>query len=175
MDSQRLLLAPRSFLYAVDEARAACGFRLRFVNRTDPSGADSGFFLNITDVSADRVMFLFLNTSPEDYAITHVYFDEGELMAINVLRAPANDPHASGQAGKLTATGGDVSRRDQSLHENLAVTFELHEGVGMADIVCALNEERLKVSLKAVRQDNHDVEIFSSEPVLSLSQASVLP
>ena len=44
----------------------------------------------------------------------------------------------------------------------------------MADIVCALNEERLKVSLKAVRQDSQEVEIFSSEPVLSLSQASVL-
>lgn len=174
MDSQRLLLAPRSFLYAVDEARAACGFRLTFVNSTDPSDADPGFFLNITDVSANRVMFLFLNTSPEDYAITHVYFDDGELMAINVLRAPANDPHATGQAGKLAATGG-VSRRDQSLHENLAVTFDLREGVGMADIVCALNEERFKISLKAVRQDSHEVEIFSSEPVLSLSQASVSP
>ena len=160
MDSQRLLLVPRSFLYAVDEARAACGFRLTFINSTTPSDADPRFFLN---------------TSPEDYAITHVYFDDGELMAINVLRAPANDPHATGQAGKLAATGDSASRRDQSLHENLAVTFDLREGIGMADIVCALNEERLKVSLKAVRQDNHEVEIFSSEPVLSLSQASMSP
>jgi hypothetical protein len=175
MDSQRLLLAPRSFLYAVDEARAACGFRLAFANRTNPADADPRFFLNITDVSADRVMFLFLNTSPEDYAITHVYFDDGELMAINVLRAPANDPHATGYAGKQAATGGGISHRDQSLHENLAVTFDLRAGIGMADIVCALNAERLKVSLKAVRQDNHEVEIFSSEPVLSLSQASVSP
>ena len=172
MDSQRLLLAPRSFFYAVDEARAACGFRLTFVNRADPPDADPRFFLNISDVSASRVMFTFLNTTPEDFAITHVCFDDGELVIIDVVRESVNDSQAMAYAGNVAVAGGTDYPRHQSLHENLAVTFDLHAGIGMADIVCALNDERLKVSLKAIRQDNDDTEIFSCEPVLSLTRST---
>ena len=77
MDSQRLLLAPRSFLYAVEQARTSCSFRMAFASAADSPDSLPGFFLDISDVSAGRVMFIFLNTAPEDYVISHVYFDDG--------------------------------------------------------------------------------------------------
>ena len=169
MDSQRLLLVPRSFIYAVEETRAPCGFRLAFVNTMDPSDTDARFFLNISDVSAGRIIFTFLNTTPEDFAITHVYFDDGELMAINVVREPVNDSQTAVHARKVAVAGGSGYPAYQSLHENLAVTFDLHAGIGMADIVCALNNKRLKVSLKALRPGSEEIEIFTSDPELSLT------
>ena len=41
----------------------------------------------------------------------------------------------------------------------------------MADIICALNEERLKVSLKAARQDSDTREIFVNNSLLTLCNA----
>jgi hypothetical protein len=43
----------------------------------------------------------------------------------------------------------------------------------MADVVCALNTEGLKVSLKAVRPGSEESSIFTSAPELSLSSAPV--
>lgn len=173
MDSQRLLNVPRSFLFAVDEARAACGFRLDFINATDPSDIQPKFFLNISDVSAGRVMFSFLNTAPETWSITHVYFDDGEVMVIDVVTKPANDTKSAPFDEPLAVDTGTArpGTRSRSLHENLAIIFDLRRGIGMADIICALNEERLKVSLKAARQDSDTREIFVNNSLLTLCNA----
>ena len=173
MDSQRLLLAPRSFLYAVEEARASCSFRMAFASAADSPDSLPGFFLDISDVSAGRVMFIFLNTAPEDYVISHVYFDDGEPMVIDVVRDPANDSQAMAQAGNVAVAGEAIRAPGQHLHENLAVTFDLRDGVGMADIICALNDERLRVRLKAARPDGDETVVFTCEPVLTLSHASL--
>ena len=173
MDNQRLLNVPRSFLYAVEEARASCGFRLDFINTTDASDIQQKFFLNISDVSAGRVMFNFLNTAPETWSITHVYFDDGELMAIDVVTKPANDTKTAPLDEPFTVHAGTArpGTRSRPLHVNLAIIFDLRRGIGIADIVCALNEERLKVSLKAARQDRVTSEIFVNESLLTLSSA----
>lgn len=168
MVSQRLLNAPRSFRHDVAGARASCGFRLDFNSTTDAAGSQPKFFLNISDVSAGRVMFTFQNTDPEDYSITHVYFDDGEVMAINALMQPANDTEASLPDRKVAIAGS------RHRHENLAIIFDLRAGIGMADIVCALKEERLKVSLKAARPGSDAVEIFINEPLLTLGCPSML-
>jgi hypothetical protein len=170
---QRLLRAPRSFLYNIDEARAATGLRVGFVNVTDAADRQPGFYLDISDVSAGRLRFTFLNTDPGNWTITRVYFDDGEVMAIDVEMESAGDTAAVVAAGEPAISGKALLRGEHRLHENLAVIFELHPGVGMADVVCALNTGRLKVSLKAVRPGSEERGIFTSAPELSLAPAPV--
>lgn len=170
---QRLLRAPRSFLYNIDEARAAAGLRVGFVNVTHAADRQPKFYLDISDVSTGRLRFTFLNTDPGNWTITRVYFDDGEVMAIDVVMEAAAET-AEVTAGGDPATGGVAALPgERPLHENLAVIFELHPGISMADVVCALNAEGLKVSLKAVRPDCEDSSIFTSAPELSLSSAPV--
>ena len=170
---QQLLRAPRSFLYNIDEARAAAGLRVGFVNVTDAADRQPKFYLDISDVSTGRLRFTFLNTDPGNWTITRVYFDDGEVMAIDVVMEAAAET-AKLAAGGDTATGGVAALPgERPLHENLAVIFELHPGISMADVVCALNAESLKVSLKAVRPGSEESSIFTSAPELSLSAAPV--
>ncbi len=171
---QRLLRAPRSFLYNIDEARAAAGLRVGFVNVTDAADRQPKFYLDISDVSTGRLRFTFLNTDPGNWTITRVYFDDGEVMAIDVVMETAAETAEVAAAGGDPATGGRAALPgERPLHENLAVIFELHPGVSMADVVCALNAEGLKVSLKAVRPGSEESSIFTSAPELSLSSAPV--
>jgi hypothetical protein len=171
---QRLLRAPRSFVYNIDEARATAGLRVGFVNVTDAADPQPKFYLDISDVSTGRLRFTFLNTDPGNWTITRVYFDDGEVMAIDVVMETAAATAEVAAAGGDTATGGRAALPgERPLHENLAVIFELHPGVSMADVVCALNAEGLKVSLKAVRPGSEESSIFTSAPELSLSSAPV--
>ena len=66
----------------IDEARAAAGLRVGFVNVTDAADRHPKFYLDISDVSTGRLRFTFLNTVPGNWTITRVYFDDGEVMAI---------------------------------------------------------------------------------------------
>ena len=174
ISKQRLLRAPRSFLYNIDEARAAAGLRVGFVNVTDAADRQPKFYLDISDVSTGRLRFTFLNTDPGNWTITRVYFDDGEVMAIDVVMETAAETAEVAAAGGDTATGACAALPgERPLHENLAVIFELHPGVSMADVVCALNAEGLKVSLKAVRPGSEESRILTSAPELSLSSAPV--
>jgi hypothetical protein len=170
---QRLLRAPRSFRYNIDEARAASGLRVSFVNVTDAADQQPKFYLDISDVSTGRLRFTFLNTDPGNWTITRVYFDDGEVMAIDVVMEPVDETTAMTAGGDPIAQEHAVLPGEHPLHENLAVIFELHPGVGMADVVCALNTERLKVSLQAVRPGSEESGIFTSAPDLSLSPSPV--
>lgn len=173
MVDQRLLNVPRFFFYTVNEPRASYGFRLDFINTTDATVSRPKFFLNISDMSASRVIFTFLNTAPEDYAITHVYFDDGEVMAIDVVMNPDRQVQATQPDGKDAIEGRGTSPGARHLHGNLAIIIDLRSGIGLADIICALNEERLTVSLKAVRQDWDASEIFVNQSRLALSCPSM--
>jgi hypothetical protein len=170
---QRLLRAPRSFRYNIDEARAASGLRVSFVNVTDAADQQPKFYLDISDVSTGRLRFTFLNTDPENWTITGVYFDDGEVMAIDVVMEPAGETAELAAGGDPAIGGRAILPGEHPLHKNLAVIFELHPGVGMADVVCALNTKDLKVSLKAVRQGSEESRIFTSAPELSLSPPPV--
>jgi hypothetical protein len=170
---QRLLRAPRYFVYNIDEARATAGLRVGFVNVTDAADPQPKFYLDISDVSSGRLRFTFLNTDPGNWTITRVYFDDGEVMAIDVMMETAGETAEVAAGGEPATAGRAVLPGEHPLHENLAVIFELESGASMADVVCALNAEGLKVSLKAVRPGSEESRIFTSAPELSLSSATV--
>jgi hypothetical protein len=145
---------------------------MAFINRALPADDDTRrFHLDLGDARPGQVKFIFRNNSPQDYAITHVYFDEGEMVVIDLLKRPV--PGTGITARGLAATGspGSVRTADRESPQarDLAVTFDLHDGIGMADLVFALHEQRLKISLKAMRLGSETGVIFDSVPVLTLN------
>jgi hypothetical protein len=163
MDSRRLLLMPRSFLYAVDEARTSSGSRPVCISTTEASDSRPKSFLDVTDVSACRVMFSFLNTAAQTCSITQVYLDDGEVMAIDVALQPANHTQAT-LPDELDRQRGIRPPGDPATTREPAIIFDLRTASGMADIVCALSEERLKISLEAVKQDRRTARSLSTSP-----------
>ena len=101
---------PRSFLYAVDEARTSSGSRPVCISTTEASDSRPKSFLDVTDVSACRVMFSFLNTAAQTCSITQVYLDDGEVMAIDVALQRCRM--------SLTARGGSVLPETRQRHGN---------------------------------------------------------
>ena len=166
MHTQQLLLAPRSCLHRSLEAGTNSALRLAFTNRAFPADHTRRFSLHLSDAHAGRVQFIFRNDTPQDYAITHVYFDEGEMVVIDLHGRPVTGTAtAAADTPGLVCTNKPESRQA----EELAVTFDLQDGIGMADLVCALREQRLKISLRAVWRDSETGLIFDSAPVLTLN------
>lgn len=188
---------PRSFLFTINGAIPAYGLRLGFKNEADITSVQSQFLIDITDVSASRVVFTFSNRIPDTYSITDIYFDDGRLMSIAVDTDSGNDsdaglrgciPRSEGNPdmpgfydqssaihvnrGMFTDTDQDARPHGYGQHESLAIIFDLQAGIGLADIICALCDGSLCITIKAQRTETGDSKIFINESILTLSHSS---
>lgn len=199
MNRSYLLGIPRSFQYVTSEAIPAYWLRLEFKNKADITSALSQFFVDIYDVSANRVMFTFSNRVPGMYSITDIYFNDGRLLSIAVdkdsgndsdaglnggISRPASNPNIPGPDNRpstihvnrdLLIDKGPVAQQsgyDQC--ESLAIIFDLQTGIGFADIICALRDGSLRMTIKAKGFEPGNSKILINDSMPTLSHSSYL-
>lgn len=199
MNRPHLLGKPRSFRFVTSEAIPAYWLRLEFKNKADITSIPSQFFVDIHDVSASQVMFTFSNRVPGIFPITDIYFNDGRLLSIAVdmdtgngsdvglngctsrLASNSNMPGPDNQSSTIHVNRDFLIDKDTiaqqsgcDQRESLAIIFDLHAGVGFADIICALRDGSLCISIKTQGFEADDSKTLINDPVPTLGHSSYL-
>ena len=197
MNRSYLLDMPRSFVFTTNGVIPAHGLRLGFRDETDITSLQSQFFVDLTDVSAGRVVFSFSNRVPDTHSITGIYFNDGRLTSIAVdtdsgedshavwhdcVPRPAGNPDIPGSndqssaahinMGMFSDTGEGTRPHDYGQHESLALICDLQTGISIADIICALRDGSLCITIKVQETETGASVVFTNESMQIFNHSS---
>ena len=198
MSGSRLLSSPRSFLFSAGSARPASGIRLGFktVSGNADHGeiiCDSNFFMDVTDIRDRRIMITFHNRSQLPCTISDIYFVDAEVFTISIQnvrnhhstlapecsvdlttaqRQVAPEPYHNSstyQVARQNTDDNDGMPDGIQPNESLGIVFDLQAGVTLADIIGALSNGILNVSLKLLGVAQGTGGVLINDSTLGLS------
>lgn len=161
---------------------------LAFRDITRDSSRQSGFLVDIAEISNNRVVFFFPDTLPGVYTITDIYFHDGGLLdyagamkyAYDDVELPRRVSRFSGTTA-LPDTGSSFSEADINRHlpvndnphartdrydryESWVVVFVLGNGVDFADIIYALSTGDLCIKIRVKDSKNGIYRLLTNDP-----------
>ena len=92
MSRNRLLSAPRYFVFSAGDTPPATGITLGFKpvtgsERENDCFGETNFFMDISDIRERQIKITFYNRAPVPCTISDIYFADGSLFSISVQSA----------------------------------------------------------------------------------------
>lgn len=198
MSRPRLLSAPRSFIFSAGNTRPATGITLGFKpvtgsERESDYLGETNFFMDITDIRERQLKITFYNRAPVPCTISDIIFADGGLFSISVhsaggsgeVRTPAcsfeacSGDHQSApapyhdssnyQAAKYSTEDPEALQDGIKPNESLGIIFDLQAGITLADVISALSQGKLNISVKLLGDTRSGGGLLINDSRLSFS------
>jgi hypothetical protein len=198
MSRPRLLSAPRSFVFSAGDTQPASGITLRFKpltgnERESDCLGETNFFMDIIDIRERQLKITFYNRAPVPCTISDIYFADGDLFSISVQSARSSGEVRT-PACSLAACSGDQQSAPDLYHdssnyqaarrgaddaatledgikpnESLGIIFDLQAGITLADVISALSQGKLNISVKLLGNTRSGGGLLINDSRLGLS------
>jgi hypothetical protein len=146
---------------------------------------EAQLFVEVSELSAEQVLFLFTNTGPEACSVTDVYFDDGALLGIAVIdnscsgvsfsqyATPHDLPGGNNLSPPFQTTTGFSADSDPPVQPNginpnewLGITFDLKAGETYDDVIGNLASGELRIGIHVQGFANCGSESFVNNGVV---------